>query len=132
MSQYSCPRNIVVDFDGTICDFAFPGIGSIKSGALYALTTLRSMGFRIIISSCRTCKFYPEIFAAEDGKMGADSIGHKAMVKWLDDNKVPYDEVDDGIKGKPMADYYIDDKGVHYNNDWCSVIQNIISREMSN
>lgn len=129
MSEYKTPRNIVVDFDGTLCDFAYPDIGPIKKNAVATLKLFKSMGFNIIISSCRTCKYYPEIFAAKDGILGKYSKGHLAMVDWLEYNGVPYDEVDDGTKGKPMADYYIDDKGIRFEDNWREIGVNIHMRE---
>lgn len=34
---------------------------------------------------------------------------------WLKDNGVPFDEL---VLGKPLADIYIDDKGIRFDGDW--------------
>lgn len=111
------PKTIVIDFDGTICDFAYPSIGAIKPGVKEALSLFRWLGYHIVISSCRTCKHHPDVFSCQ-GKYGKE---HIEMVDWLDANEVPYDEIDDGTKGKPVADFYIDDKGVRFDNNWSEI-----------
>lgn len=116
----SAPRTICVDFDGTICDFAFPGIGPPKQGVAAALSTFRALGYRILIYSCRSCSWYPEIFGAEPVPERARV---KEMVAYLDAHGIPYDEIDDGAKGKPLADFYIDDKGIRFENNWASIVQ---------
>lgn len=122
------PKLVVVDFDGTLCDFNYPGIGAVKEGARETLLLLRQLGYRIMISSCRSCSFYPEIFSPDNGKMGSEATGHKAMVAWLDANNLAYDEVDDGTKGKPMADFYVDDKGIRFSDNWKEIGEFIAAR----
>ncbi len=129
--QYNVPRNICCDFDGTICTFGYPGIGPIKKGSIDAAHKLKSLGFRIIVSSCRTCKYYPEIFAPNGGITGKEADVHKNMVAYLDEHKYPYDEIDEGEKGKPLADYYIDDKGVFWVDDWEKIVEFIVNKELS-
>lgn len=128
--QYNVPKNICIDFDNTICTFAYPNIGPMKKGALEAAHYLRSMGFRIIVSSCRTCKYYPEIFAPNGGVTGKGAGVHKDMVSWLDAHKYPYNEIDEGEKGKPLADYYVDDKGVFFVDDWEKIVEFIVNKEL--
>jgi hypothetical protein len=40
------------------------------------------------------------------------------MKDWLDEHGIPYDEIDDGTRGKVHAEFYIDDKGVRFANNW--------------
>lgn len=124
------PR-VCLDFDATLCGFDYPGIGPIEPGALAAVRRLKELGCYVIVSSCRTCGHFPEIFAP-DGQVGKDSKVHKEMVAWLDAHNVPYDEVDDGTKGKPLADLYVDDKGYRYAGNWADVVkfveENIVCR----
>ena len=115
-------RRICIDFDATLCGFAYPDIGPIESGALEAVKRFKELGCYVIVSSCRTCGHFPEIFAP-DGRIGKESKVHKDMVDWLDARGVPYDEVDDGTKGKPLADLYVDDKGYRYTGDWAAVVK---------
>jgi len=109
---------VCVDFDGTLCEFAYPGIGDPKPGAKEALQAFRDMGYHVIIYSCRTCKWYPELFAAPGEVLDMNRKCITDMIAWLKKHDIPYDEIDDGSKGKPMGDYYIDDKGVRFDNNW--------------
>jgi hypothetical protein len=43
------------------------------------------------------------------------------MKMFLDANDVPYDEIDDGTKGKPFCSLYIDDKGLRFTNNWSEI-----------
>lgn len=109
---------ICVDYDGTLCDFAYPGIGRIKDGAREALKAFRAMGFYILIYSCRTSSWHHEIFGGHPGDKALERPRVQAMIAWLNEQDIPYDEVDDGTKGKPLADYYIDDKGIRFEDNW--------------
>ncbi len=124
------PRRLAIDFDGTLCDFAYPWIGPIKPGALAALTLFRKLGFYIVIYSCRTCYWDIDIFGGEDGVVGINAKVALDMKAWLDENNVPYDEIDDGTKGKPTAEAYIDDKGVRYQENWPEIAAFIAAREV--
>lgn len=113
-------RDICVDFDGTIVDFEYPNIGKAKPGVKEALTRLRKLGYNVIIFSCRTSKYYPESFPPARNKVLV------AEMKWfLDEAGIPYDDIDDGSKGKPFADFYIDDKAVEYRNNWPEIVARI-------
>lgn len=111
-------HRICVDFDGTLCDFEFPGIGKIKPGAVEALTRFREMGYTIIIYSCRTCHWDYEVFGGDPSQPTCERDSVTTMVAWLEANGVPYDEIDDGSKGKPLADFYIDDKAIRFRDNW--------------
>jgi hypothetical protein len=43
------------------------------------------------------------------------------MIAFLEEHKIPYDEIDDGTKGKPLADYYIDDKAIRFTDNWVGI-----------
>jgi hypothetical protein len=47
------------------------------------------------------------------------------MIAWLQGHGVPYDVVDDGTKGKVSALYYLDDKGIRFEDNWPEVIAKI-------
>lgn len=122
----SPPRTIAVDFDGTLCDWAYPGIGKVKEGAKEALALFRRLGFRILIWSCRTSNWYTDIFKNDISLLPIDRPETKDMIAFLEAEGLEYDEVDDGSKGKPLADYYIDDRGVRFRENWpeiASIIQ---------
>ena len=120
------PKTICVDFDQTICDSKYPECGKPKPGARKALLALKKMGFTIIISSCRSCGWNWDIYYAGSEFIPAkDRKVFKDMVAWLKKHKMPYDVVDDGTKGKVSASYYVDDKGVRYDNNWPEVLSTV-------
>jgi hypothetical protein len=45
------------------------------------------------------------------------------MIEFLDKEGVPYDEIDDGSRGKPLADLYLDDKALRVEDNWEEVEQ---------
>jgi len=119
------PKIIAVDFDGTLCHFDYPDIGAIKPGAREALVRLKELGYYIVIYSCRSCLWSPEIFGDPDEDL-YDIPNRKlvkAMEKWLNEHDIPYDEIDYGQKGKPTARAYIDDKGVRFEDNWPEVVR---------
>jgi len=113
------PKTLAVDFDGTLCDFAFPGIGKVKEGAAENIAKLRKLGYRVIIYSCRTCHWHYDIFGGSPDEPVMERDRVKEMIAWLDANGIEYDEIDDGSKGKPSANYYIDDKAIRFDDTTC-------------
>lgn len=106
---------IAVDFDGTVVNAEYPEIGSMKAGVREALATFRRIGYQIIIYSCRSCFWYPEVFG---GGTPQSRAPFQNMKLFLDANDIPYDEIDDGTKGKAYAALYIDDKGMRFQDNW--------------
>jgi hypothetical protein len=112
------PLTVAVDFDGTLCEGCYPNIGPLKEGAREALLTFRNLGYRIIIYSCRTCHWHYDIYGGDPKQNSMERPTVKAMVDWLHANDLPYDLVDDGSRGKVVADYYIDDKAIRFVDNW--------------
>lgn len=110
-----------VDFDGTLCEFAYPGIGAPKEGAKQALEIARAIGYRIVIWTCRTCHYNYDIFGGDPAQHTLDRDKVKEMTDWLKVNDIPYDEIDDGSRGKLHADFYIDDKAIAFQNNWSAI-----------
>ena len=112
------PKTLVVDFDGTLCDHEFPSIGKVKPGAVAAMKLFRQLGYYIVISSCRSCHHHYHIFGGSPDIPVLERERMKEMVAWLDSNEIPYDEIDDGSKGKYLATWYLDDRGLRVDNNW--------------
>lgn len=120
------PKTICIDFDQTLCDSVYPDVGPSKPGAREAMLAFKEMGFTIIISSCRSCGWNWDIYYGDDPVIHAkDRKVFQDMERWLAENDIPYDILDCGEKGKVSASYYIDDKGVRYNNNWDETVAEI-------
>ena len=107
---------IVCDFDDTICEWAYPDMGSPKQGVKEAFQKMKDMGYEIHICSCRTNH--------EVTKYHIDrQVQIREMKKYLEDNRIPYDKVLDN--DKPTAHVYIDDRAIGYRDDWEKVIEEL-------
>lgn len=112
-------KTICVDFDQTICRSLYPGVGPLIPGAKEALQLFKALGYKIIISSCRACSWNWDVYYEGQPHVPAvERKVYKDMVEFLLQNGIPFDEVDDGTKGKVSAAYYIDDKGLRFQNNW--------------
>lgn len=112
---------IAVDFDDTLCASKYPVCGPMKEGARDALIRFRELGYLILIYSCRTCHWHHKQYGTrrEDPVMERQHVIN--MREWLIEHDIPFDEIDDGSRGKPWAQFYIDDKGVRFNDNWAEI-----------
>ena len=110
-------KTAIIDFDGTLCEHAFPAVGKPEPHVREALEKLKEMGYEIIIHSCRT--------AADWGPLNRKE--HiKKIEKFMEENELPYDEIlTDSSYDKPSADVYIDDRGVGYRGNWQETIEEV-------
>ena len=105
---------IAVDFDGTLCEYAFPKIGEQKQHhkeLLELLVTMRKNGHKLILWTCRgDNKEYPCLSEA---------------VVWCRKQGLEFDAINENIKGtkklsgtspKVLADYYLDDRSLIFNS----------------
>ena len=104
---------IAVDFDGTLCEYAFPKIGEQKSyhkKLLEVLIELRIKGHKLILWTCR-----------------GDNIEYPCLteaIDWCKDRGLEFDAINENIPGtkklsgpspKVVADFYLDDKSLIFN-----------------
>jgi hypothetical protein len=90
----------------------------LKKGVREAFKELKERGAHISISSCRTSieLFYNKV----------DRDNQKKLIEsFLIENKIPFDEVLD-YTNKPIANYYIDDRAIKFENNWDEMINKII------
>lgn len=118
------PLTIAVDFDGTICRYAFPDCGPPRTEVIEALRALRAEGWKIIIHTSRVNSDWPEPGRTQKCE---------AMVLYLISHEVPFDEIwgiafewvstSEGtqgymwgfkphLTGKPVAHVYLDDRAM--------------------
>jgi hypothetical protein len=106
---------IAVDFDGTLCEYAFPKIGKqskTQKDLMVTLIKLRNLGHKIILWTNRgDNEEYPVLTEA---------------IEWCRNNGLEFDAINSnlpeqkklsGYSPKIMADYYIDDKALEFTTD---------------
>jgi hypothetical protein len=110
------PQHALIDFDGTIVDFAYPEIGALKDGVKESLQKIKQMGLQIHIFSSRMSIYVTE--RPEDREKQV-----RIIEDFLDENEIPYDKVLN--VDKPPAYVYIDDKAIGYRDNWNDVIKEL-------
>jgi hypothetical protein len=106
---------IAVDFDGTLCKYAFPGIGEQDDNhkqLMDILIKLQNQGHKLILWTNR-----------------GDNEQYKSLteaVEWCRSKGLEFDAINEnlptqkklsGYSPKIMADYYIDDKVLSFSNN---------------
>jgi len=95
---------IAVDFDGTLCEEAWPGIGKEKSAGIEYVKQKQAAGWKAVLWTCRKGRRLEE------------------AVKWCGERGIVFDAVNENLPGiirafcgdtrKIYADEYLDDKAV--------------------
>ena len=123
-------KSIVVDFDGTLVESAWPDIGDWMPGAIEAMFNLHLLGFHIILNSVRLLPIHyqtgtelsPAFVMIETQKVRAklEEAGLGFIEIW---NRA----------GKPPAAVYIDDRAERYYGTakaWDRLVEKIAYREL--
>lgn len=110
---------IAVDFDGTLCEFAFPKIGKQndhQKELMNRLIELKKEGHKLILWTNRgDNKEYPVLTEA---------------INWCKNKGLEFDSINENIPNqkklsgyspKVMADIYIDDKAINI-KDWKKIL----------
>jgi soluble P-type ATPase len=105
-----------IDFDGTIAEHTGNILkpGKIMPGAKEALQKFKDIGCHVVIISCRNS---PSVFEDE-----LRTRAMASMKEFLDKNEIPYDEIDDGTKGKMYTHLFIDNAALRFTGDWSNVL----------
>jgi hypothetical protein len=94
---------LAIDFEGTLHDGRYPIIGNPQPYAIEVMQKIKNRGHHIILTTCRPVRM------------------QDVMIKWLSDNKIPYDCINDNLPEnkilfenprKTYADIYIDNKNI--------------------
>jgi hydroxymethylpyrimidine pyrophosphatase-like HAD family hydrolase len=108
-----------VDFDGVIADYSggYQGMGVFGDpipGAAESLQYLSKKGWKIVIYTGR---------------------GEKGLVSaYLNRYQIPFDAINQNVEGihqaesmspKPVADVYLDDRGISFNGSWDKALRDI-------
>lgn len=116
-------KKILVDFDGTLGPFAWPGVPKWPfPDVAVGLKRLKSLGFSIWIFTTRAWPGWAEI----DGREFYDKT-MADMKSWLDTWGIPYD----GITWEKLpAKYIVDDRSLNPNlTPWPQIIEIIAGSE---
>jgi hypothetical protein len=113
---------IAVDFDGTIVEHEYPGIGKEKLFAFLTLKELNKKGVRLILWTFRAGKELEE----------AVEFCRKNGVEFYAVNKnYPEEVMTESVSRKIDADFYIDDKNIGGFPGWSEVWQMLNPFEMT-
>lgn len=113
-------KEVLVDFDGTLCEFNYPKLGPPRPGAIEFLRWLVDRGLTPVIWSSRMS---PDTCAQDDDPDAERHYQRWAIKRWLRHYGFPDLEVDDGLTGKRLALAYVDDRGVaaDHETEWATV-----------
>ena len=94
-----------VDFDGTLCENAWPEIGEPSYDMINWIKQLRDDGHKIILWTCRCGMALVDaiVWCADQG-LFFDAVNDN-----LEEHKVKFG----GNSRKILADYYVDDKAIY-------------------
>lgn len=114
---------LAIDFDNTIVDKIDDQL-VLKKNAKEALQALKDVNCYILIDSTRANSYRK--------KEGTVERSLKEMKDFLDSNEILYDAIsgiDFKLDGKPIADFYIDDKNIEFKN-WKDTVFRLIGKEI--
>ena len=104
MGKFGLPSILAVDFDGTLCEDAFPEIGAPKHNIISFVKAHKKAGWKVILWTCRN-------------KEALD-----AAVAWCTEQGLEFDAINtnlpevqslfQGDTRKVFADVYLDDKNI--------------------
>lgn len=110
-------RKIAVDFDGTLVENAYPGIGKPIIFAFDTLKRLQDKGFRLILWTYRHGKSLDEAVAFCE-KQG--------VTFYAINQSYPEETSAEGVSRKINADIFIDDRNIGGLMDWGLIYQELI------
>lgn len=114
-----CAEIVLVDFDGTLCEFQYPDLGPPLPGARRFLKGLLAMGLKPVIWSSRMSS---EIYTEQERADAIVKIG-----RWMIQHNMPFSSIDTGESGKRLCLAYVDDRGVHANGNFDAMLMRVRS-----
>jgi hypothetical protein len=99
---------VCMDFDDTLC----ASDNQALAGARHAVATVRSWGYRVIVSSARFSPMYGEL----------NSFRMRQVQGWLDSEGF---EIDGLAYVVPSAVAYVDDRAQRFTGDWPALLEDL-------
>lgn len=125
MSQFT----IILDWDGTMVENRWPGMGDWMPGAVEAVRRLHATGkFHFKVFSARLSPFDPFTFQERDPAVVAAEV--QRVRDMLDTAGLTYVDIWQS-PGKPGGDVYVDDKAERYHGrpgSWKALTDKLIVR----
>ena len=105
MAERKLPYIVAVDFDGTLCENAFPEIGKAKEEVINTVKYYQKvLGWKTILWTCRNKEHLTQAVAWCEA--------HGLKFDAVNENLPEVEETFGGYTRKIFADVYIDDKNV--------------------
>jgi len=123
MKEKMIPMNsliIAVDFDGTIVEDDYPGIGPAKIFAFDTLLELQKKGFRLILWTYRYGKRLEE---------AVDFCKKNGLEFYAVNNSYPEEKFEHSVSRKINADVFIDDRNIGGLLGWGEIYQQLLKTE---
>lgn len=98
---------ISVDFDGTICDHAYPEVGELMEGAVETLKDFIAAGHVVILNTCREDEKRRPYLTEAVNFMKKNGVEFASV-----NTNRPEDEFRDKPGRKVFAELYIDDRNL--------------------
>lgn len=111
---------IAVDFDGTIVDNKFPGIGKPKLFAVETLKRLQEEGHLLILWTYRSGKHL---------EAAVEFCNEQGLEFYAVNKSYPEEEFDETISRKILADVFIDDRNIGGLLGWGEIYHKLTSSE---
>lgn len=118
-------RIFCVDFDGTIVGHAFPEIGDEMPGAFDVLKELKAAGHKLILWTCREDEGRNYLTEAVDF-CRTNGVEFDAVNATIDESDF---RPEGGLKRKPFAHCYIDDRNLLGFPGWHIVRETVFGSE---
>ena len=121
-------HQVVLDWDGTMVEQAWPGMGDWMPGAIKACERMHAAGLKLIVFSARLSPFDPFTFAERDPAIVAAEF--QKVRDMLDRAGLHYVDIW-MLPGKPGASVYVDDKAERYSGTeraWDRLTEKILIR----
>lgn len=141
---------IAVDFDGTVVDAHGRGYDDVTSGLMFVpgakagLASLKAAGHSLLLYSARANRALREDAALDpmvragvrkvhQKTWDADKVLNQARYQQMLDfvaKELPgvFDAIDDGAQGKPIADLFVDDRGLRLGHGPMAVSWSVVSQ----